>query len=275
MADDPTLRIVLEGNLGDITVEALIRALDGTVAILNQLDVVTAGQSMPSLTWYVTGLTEGSAAVEMRARPKTDKRRRQPADQVDLARALVAGLHQLENRDDVPERFVDTSVRRVGTLGRILSEGATGLRIEGPPPANPDDHRPRTAHVSLRSARHSQQATKVATRSRSSLVGNLEKLDVHRRHRFGIYNTRSRRAVMCEFAPDQLDEVVAALGRRVLVDGILSRNPAGDPLRIVVGNLDVLPDDADLPPVQAMFGSAPDFTHGMTVAQRLDEIREA
>lgn len=275
MADDPTLRIVVEGNLGDITVEALVRALDGTVAILNQLDVVTVGQSTPSLTWYVTGLREGSAAIELRARPRKDKRRRPPADQIDLARTLVAGLDQLENRDEVPERFVDKSVRRVGTLGRLLTEGASGLRVEGPPPASHVDQRPQTAHVSEVSARHSLQATRVASRARSSLLGNLEKLDLHGKHRFGIYNTRSRRAVMCEFARDQLDDVVAALGRRVLVDGILSRNAAGDPLRIVVGDLELVPDDADLPPIQAIFGSAPDFTNGKTVAEHLDEIREA
>lgn len=275
MADDPTLRIVLEGHLGEITAEALIRALDGTVAILNQLDVVTAGQSAPSLTWYVTGLHEGSATIELRARPRKDKRRRQPADQVDLARTLVAGLDQLETRDEVPERFVDKSVRRVGALGRILTEGASGLTIEGPPPASPDDQRPRTAHVSEVSARHSQQATRIASRGRSSLLGNLEKLDLHGKHRFGIYNTRSRRAVMCEFAPNQLDQVLAAIGQRVLVDGILSRNVAGDPLRILVGDLEVLPVDDDLPPIQAIFASAPDFTNGLTVAEHLDQIREA
>ena len=58
-----TLRVRLQGDLGNITLDALITALRETQAILEELDTAISGEKKGSLDWVVAGLREGSAEL--------------------------------------------------------------------------------------------------------------------------------------------------------------------------------------------------------------------
>ena len=61
--------------------------------------------------------------------------------------------------------------------------------------------------------------------------GRLEGINIHLQPQFVVYDSVSGRAVRCYFSSDQLDDVVGAVGRKVLVSGNLRRDASGRPLQ--------------------------------------------
>jgi hypothetical protein len=108
-----------------------------------------------------------------------------------------------------------------------------------------------------------------------SVIGRLEAISLHGTPRFNVYDALSQRPVKCEFTPRDLDTVKDALGRCVVVAGIVYRNAAAQPLRVARPTLTILPLEEELPGVDEIVGADPDFTGGMSTEDYVRHLRDA
>ena len=62
-----------------------------------------------------------------------------------------------------------------------------------------------------------------------------------------IYENRNPKAINCIVPPEKLADVIAAFGKRAEVYGRIHYDKNGRPARVNVEEIDIFPDNADLP----------------------------
>ena len=107
-----------------------------------------------------------------------------------------------------------------------------------------------------------------------SVEGKLEMVSIHASPRFAIYHAISGHSVRCKFDPHQLLDVVKeALGKRVIVSGLVHFNFKHEPIRVEIEDLMILPKEDELPSPSEIRGMAPDFTGDLTTEEYLRRLR--
>jgi hypothetical protein len=111
--------------------------------------------------------------------------------------------------------------------------------------------------------------------SLGSVEGKLGLIAIHKKPRFRIYEVVTHKAVTCDFDEKRwLDRVKEALGRRVIAYGIVYYNIKGEPLRVELDNLRVMPDRSDLPQIDDIGGMDPGFTGELSTTEYIKSIRD-
>ena len=88
-----------------------------------------------------------------------------------------------------------------------------------------------------------------------SLSGTVEIVDIHNRSQFSIFPPISNVGVPCHFTEEMFDSVMAAMKRHVTVHGLLHYARDGAlPKRIDVEEIEVHPDDSELPTLHDLRG---------------------
>jgi hypothetical protein len=100
-----------------------------------------------------------------------------------------------------------------------------------------------------------------------SVEGRLEMISIHRVPRFTVYHAITQRAIRCKFEPKLLDLVKDALGRRVVVSGVVYFNYRYEAVRVDLQKLMIFPKEEELPSPKDLRGMAPDFTGDNTTKE--------
>lgn len=104
--------------------------------------------------------------------------------------------------------------------------------------------------------------------TRGDVVGALEVVNLHNKSRFEVYPPIGHR-VLCKFPQAKRPDVVAALDKYVRVTGLLHyKRWSHDPHSVEVESIQVLPDEADIPPLESLRGIAPHITDAELLAVR-------
>jgi len=261
------LRFVLEGRPGTIRADAFLAATRDFLDILRDVDRVVSGVDKGTLAWNVQTLEIGSLVAGFAPTRRDEKTADYSRTVTDSA---FDGMRLLDSEPRVPENFSTASVGRTSRLARRIGRGGvTGMKV-----VRLDDHR--SAPITLVVADNAKAALSASSSGIGSVMGRLEMISVHRRPYFNVYDARTRRAVRCDFDREKdLEQVKAALGRRVLTAGILQRNRVGQTVRVKLSRLEVIPPEDQLPSVDDIVGMAPDFTGGMSTDEYLEYLRDA
>ena len=125
-----TLRVRLQGDLGNITHEALLSALRDTQAILIELDTAISGRKGGTLDWVVAGLREGSAELAISPRSRVLDHDYWPevvstyVDSIARLEHQVAGLFQNGSDEFAARSFI---VRHQHSLHNVCSSGMVNV----------------------------------------------------------------------------------------------------------------------------------------------------
>jgi hypothetical protein len=169
----------------------------------------------------------------------------------------------------VPDFFPEQSMRRLQSLGNLMrADGAKALRA-----VKADSQL--QARVTPASADHAKEALKPRYAATGSVIGRLDVISVHSGRLFTVYDEIHRRPVRGSFPDEIMPLAKEALSKRVLASGIIRRNSAHQMVSIEVIELEVMPEDGDLPTVAELVGSDPGFTGGLTAAEWVRKVREA
>jgi len=106
----------------------------------------------------------------------------------------------------------------------------------------------------------------------SSLDGILDLISVRRGAHFGIEEHGTKRKVRCLFDGALLEEVKAALTKRVVVEGSVRFRRDGTPVRIYVTSLFLRPVAGK---IRELKGTMPGFTGDMTAEEYVRSLRTA
>lgn len=94
-----------------------------------------------------------------------------------------------------------------------------------------------------------------------SVEGRLEMISIHRVPRFTVYHTITQRSIRCKFEPKLLDLVKEALGRRVVISGVVYFNYRHEAVRVDLQKLTILPKEEELPSTKELRGMAPEVRY--------------
>lgn len=218
MPETPMSFIIDTDDLSPTRLAGLLREF---VGLLGEIDTELSPSGRRSLDWRITSLSYNSpAAVEMVSRPRRDAPDVGPV----VILACIRGMALLETTSERPDEFNDAALEHVRRIADDTGNGTQRVRVTSP-------IMQLTATVTKQAVAHVERVLPLGY-SFGSIEGRLEGLNIHGQAQFTIWDAVTGRAVRCFFVPEQLDDVTAAVGRKVLVSGRLRRDPEGRPQQI-------------------------------------------
>lgn len=254
----------VEGEPGILGVSAFLNAVRESLYMLADIDAGLSGEPRGTLDWSVASLKTSSAVIEMESRSRDEERNFGP----QVTRFFVTGLQQLEELGVTPPYLTESGMSHARRLVKLIGRnGMRGLEVS--------DLETSTA-ISARAAANIDPLLKTQRRALGSIEGRIETASIHKRPRVIVYLTRTRKAVTCRMPSTAvLEGAAVAMGRRVLASGMVHYNAKGEPLRVDVDRLRVFRPESELPTIDELAGSDPQFTDGMSTADYIRELRSA
>lgn len=265
-----TLRLRIEGTGEPISLDSFLDSLNYARYVLYDVDHrVTGRKATPAFEWTIADLKMNSPSpvAVLRSHPVSRRVDERQAEQV--TGGFVGALRTAEQGDVLPPGLSFAGLEHVRRLGLKLGRNGA-VRLEAT-----YVEREVSAAVTPIAAENIKRLTVADATTIGSVMGRLELISTHRKHRYSVYDALTRREVRCEFPEDQLEEVKAALTRRVMVSGVIHRNSKGEPLKVSQPRLTVLPSEAELPTTDEFVGVDPEFTGKLTTADYLRHAWDA
>jgi hypothetical protein len=257
-----TIRLVLKGAPENISLRSFSAALTNSLDILEDLDLAISHEPKGSLEWVVTRLSVGSLSVTIESRSKIKARNFGP----DTAEAFVTGLDRVEKQGVSPPYLSEHGLKKARNLaGLVGQDGVAGIQVTD---------LGKTAEISRVAFENIRQITQIRDSAIGSVEGTIETLSIHGRPRFLIYESRTRKAVSCQFSRDMwFEKIKDIMGKRVIVSGLLHYNMKGEPHRVELEQIRLMKDRTELPGIKELGGSDPEFTGGLSTEEYIKLIR--
>lgn len=260
------LRLSLEGPSKKVGLSLFSGALSESFYMLRGIDRAIAGSGSDGIDWLVNGLANGSAlTTTVAAHP------RGPLNDDHLGQvcaAFIQGLDWTERGEGLPPWFDDVSLGHLKKLSKKLSRNqAVGFKATYLESGA-------TALLTEQSSARVDDLMAIKYKAIGSVIGKLELISLHKQRRFNVYDEVTRRPVKSTFKPEGLEKVKQALGRRVLVSGIVHRNSKGQPVKVEDSSIEILPLEQDLPSTQELYGIAPAFTGELSTGEYLARLAD-
>ena len=258
-----SLVLKVKGNLGTISLSTFITVIGSSFGILNDLDTAISRQPLGSLDWIIENAYGGSVAIEIKSKardPEIDYGEK-------VAETYADGLEIINTQGITPPYFSDNCLRLLGKVAKVLSSnGADALEVY-------DRTREKYTEFDSGIGKTTNQLIRNSYESFGSVEGTLEMISIHKPARFNVYHSVSLRAVRCNLREEDIEKVKDALGRRVVVTGLVSYNAKDEPKSIIVEEIEIIPKEEELPTIDEFIGSDPNFTGKMTTEEYIRSIR--
>ncbi|MFI6582188.1 hypothetical protein [Embleya sp. NPDC050493] len=266
------LEVSIRQGAEGVDVPRFTTSLNHMISALTDIDGAYLARGVRP-QWIVNDLRSDSTHLIARVSAR-EHLERSMSDMLFPIQALVDGVNHLADNPEVPPYYIDQAVRhviRAGTPGQGVQEVSVALFNGRVGPA---------AVLSEAVRANGTAAVRRRRRVHGSVTGVLDIANLRHksRMRISIFDKTTRRAVS-GVIPTEADEDLraqarAALGSRVRVGGIITRNDRGQAISIQVERLRVLPDSgAQRPIADELLGVDPDWLGGISVDEWLYEVR--
>lgn len=232
------LEIRLAVDAGGVSPHAYVEALDQITRSVEELDRLAETKVKDRASWFIADTSWREAGPVVRLLPRLSSATTRTTEQlVRPSRAFILGVDELHRLPEIPDTFTENIVRRVMKVGALAEKPTNGLRevsvgLEGStlPPARLD------AEVSGNADRA------IAPRSLAygSIIGRLDLISARGRSRRVGLVAEQNRPITCVVDALEEDLYLGAFDRRVLVEGLIRRNSAGQVIRIDADRLTML-----------------------------------
>jgi hypothetical protein len=253
----------VKGMLGTISLQSFLTVIDSSFGILKELDSVISRQRYGSLDWIIDRVSTDSIGIEIESRardPKMDCG-------IKVAEVYYDGIEIIRREGITPPYFSDNCLRLVGRMAKVLrGDGAKALEVLDP-------IRGKSTEFNEGIVGTTSELVGYGYKSFGSVEGTLEMISIHRPPRFNVYHSVSLHAVRCNLREEDVERVRDALGRRVIISGVVSYNRKDEPKSVMVEELEILPKEEELPTIEQFVGSDPNYIGDMTTEEYIREIR--
>lgn len=260
-------RIVIELSGKFIPLPTFTAAVDDLCDILAQLDVSISGKE--HLQWGISRNTRSKDKSTLEAVPRLFKGHDIADNQVHrIIPAFLNGIRLINKKPMRPEYFTDGALDSAKELATIQNGDVSRVRILG----SINGRMSKPVPISHKMVTNVDELIGPFYSTIGSVEGTLDTVSLHRSPRIFVYHSITRKAVRCKFPMEMLEDVRRALGRRVIVSGIVQYNRQGEPIRVDMDSLRVMGAE-DLPSTQDLSGSDEAFTGAMSTAEYIRSIR--
>lgn len=249
------VEVEITGADGGIGVRAYTQLLGHIRSMLEEIDRLAASGNVSRPEWAVRSANTTGSTFRVVLLPRTLPQRRDPDSLSVPPLALVEGVRSLASVPEIPHLFSEPVVSHVDKVGeQIGKSGVAGVSVisvngDRSPEAPVDD-------AVRRNARHAIQPASVAW---SSVVGVLDVISARREKRRVGLLTDQGRAVLCNVQNVSKEQLFDAFEKKVVVAGRLRRNSRGQPVRLDVESLEILPPVEPLVSARDLLGAARGF----------------
>ncbi|MBB1482633.1 hypothetical protein H5392_02010 [Tessaracoccus sp. MC1865] len=243
--------------------------VDQVLASLHEIDQMYLLRAVRP-TWVMADMDRVDQVLVIRLEAR-HQRRREMADLLVPAEALVAGARVLRELPEVPPLFAPRTVQRLGGL----AEPKDGVQHVTLATYNGSANRPVALDEAVRA--NAAAAVRPFEVAHGTVTGYLTTLsDAKQKGAVKVGVKTSTNLVVKGLVPEQLADRLRSLWRhRVSVLGRIRRNAQGQPLLIDVEHLEQMPEDNSLrPSTDELLGIGAEWFTDMTVDQFLEQIRE-
>jgi hypothetical protein len=247
---------------GHPTVESLSGLLDQIKASIRRLGTITdAGKTLRMRVVEVSYASPLKMKLELFSRDK-------PAGNLDfLLENFENTLEAIRSDEDLPEYSFPafdsvSALARVGAKGFANAQLTVGLH---------------TFQIDEDLVRQIEEIEKKITRYAGIFDGFLEQINIHNQiNTFAIFPISGPKKINCKFRQSDIDTVVAALGRRVEIEGTFFYRPkAPFPHLAEVDRIRLINNSIDFSLFDRLQGVAPLATGSKSSADFIREIRDA
>jgi hypothetical protein len=238
---------------------------------LQEVDRIAIPQRTARLNWAITKINMDQE-IRMILEPKMVPVRRELSSLVVPTDGLVSGVRSLSREAIIPAFFTDSTVHRIGLIGKHILAGEID-HVSMASAYAPSD----AAVVNQATTVNADRATEPVKAAISTITGTLEVLERRRNHapRAFIRVDGTSHAVRIEAKADQTTLLREAWGDRVRAEGLLKRNIAGQPVVLELSSLEPVPErDSSINPWD-LLGIDPEFTGGLSTAEFIEQVRRA
>lgn len=267
-ANDSAVEVLLNSD-SNLTVAGYTAILNEVRLALAEVDRLAVPSRTPRLDWAIHQVS-GSKSLRIVLAPITAPARR-PLNTLALAsNGFVTGIGELHQQPAIPPLFSARTVERVQNVGRHMAkEHLRDIKLTQLSTARTN------AVIDTQTVEKAKQAVYPAHRSYGSVTGRVEVLvsrnENHPRAQIVLEGTR--RAVVVRGSAGHRDILRTAWGKRVMVGGELTRNSLGQPVRLELTELHVLPERNHSLTAWDILGVAPDATGELTTSEYIELLR--
>lgn len=248
MTSNP-LRLTLDGateNDGHVSLEVFAKEIELLASSLIRADKALSSSRKRRMNFRVTGLHHSSPAVVEVGETLRDFFDSNP---LSVTESWVGLANTLTTREDPPtwaspEILLD--MRAMATIAAKERVREARVAING-------------LDVLLTSAivARVDELLSPARKYLSSIRGRLEMINIHSANYCHVYPNVGPKKVKCIFGDDRRQDVIAAIGRRVVVEGQVSiRKNDKWPSEMHLAKIRILPADETLPDLMSLRGIA-------------------
>lgn len=234
---DNTLELYLEHNSVDYAL--FRRVLDCFYDFVEDVTTHVAGKK--NVVKWSVNVKEGSVRLLNSAYSDHEHAHSIP----EIYTCIKQGIHALECQAVRPDNYTDSTLKKLRKLALLKKDGIN-YKIKV------DDNEIKISSDTL--VDNINMVLRCQYEDYGSLEGKLQSISSRKRLNFTLYQCLTDSPVRCFFEEDLLSSAIQSFNKRVYVFGIIRYNNSYDPINILVQEMDVFPDDKDLPTLTEMVG---------------------
>ena len=263
----PTLvSLRLQGYQENLHPGSFIQAVKNLWGILRDLDAAISKDPRGTVEWDIHALSRSSPAlIQFSGKSLLTG----PDYSEEIQTECITGLRLLTEKGERLPSYSDSAINRALHMAK-LNKRRPHERLSLIEVSNEHGI---PARLNEATVTHIESLMVTRYESEGSVVGSLDTITVHKGREFRVWEEVANRAVTCKFPEEMLNDVKSALGKRVVVYGLLNANYQGQPTSIRVKGFEGYPSESDLPTIREMSGLVEDFTSGQTLKKYIEEVR--
>jgi len=235
------LSLTLDGP--EVAWDAFVQAARSWNGLLRSVDRQVAG-GQPNVTWVIQSISKASPLlIELVAHPARAEVK--PEMVRKTVKAVTQGLRTIQHSARRPQYFSDRALANAKDLAELHERNVTSIKVR---------NGRATVEVTKRLSANVDELIGPKTSSEGTVEGTLEVISIHGKPEFSIFEPLTSNRVACYFAPEQLEGVMKAFGRRVAAYGEIFASASGKRLSVRVESFDVFPAEEKLPGIDEMIG---------------------
>jgi len=247
-----------------VRLSEFVSRLESLYKLLRQIDLNITGEKSPTVYYQITNLSHDSpASVEIEAKPEPKH--------IDRSEAVLDkfyfGFDRIIKSQQVPDDFPYEILDAYKTFIEHPLKELSSFDIvrDGERLSITDD-----IVYTL------DKAISGEFKNEGTMSGVLEAINIHGgNNKFTIYPLAGPHKVVCHFPSSQLVEAISAVNKHVSVQGTFKyRSKAFHPYEVEVKEIEVFPDDDELPSLSSLRGIAPNATGDIDSVKFVRELRD-
>lgn len=257
-------RIVIAFKSEFIPMQTFASAVIGLEEMLYDIDREISGKF--TVEWGIRDLKTREKAIV--AVPRLAGKKVQNNSDLIIP-AFLNGLKTIRAKAVRPNHFSDDALANAKELSLAVNGDVQKITVTG----SLNGKLARPVILTHDVARHVDEVIGPRYTAIGSVEGKLEMISIRRFLKFGITHAITGRMVNCRFTFAMLEQIKASLGKRVIAAGIVHYNAQDEPVRVDVEWLRILKERHELPSIEAIGGSDPDFTGPLSTEEYLRSLR--